>query len=271
MKRFLLLSSLLLFFWIGGACAPSLELEKTRGRVGAECESVAGQQVVIGIIMPHHDLASELIEDAWQLALEAAPAMPELIVLIGPDHPGLADHPLIWTEGMSASLQISISLLAQDWIESGVGGEALVADHSIESPLKFLPEEAREIPLLALTVPRGLDSERTSRIIDEIQTLSEDKQLLVVGSVDFSHGLSSEDAKGKDQESWFWIQNREMEAIKNAGNEYFDSPEAIEILLRCLEGEPEQMIRSDSSDFGWSKTLPGTSYQIIYLNLEKNS
>jgi len=211
-------------------------------------------------------LAWELIETAWQKGLQSEP---DLIVLIGPDHPGLAAHPLIWTEETNALLQVSISPLAAAWIEKGLGQAAVAADHSIETPLKVFLKMDKEIPVLALTVPRGMDQEMVDQTVRAIQEL--EGNCLLVGSVDFSHNRTSQESKGKDQESWIWIQNREIEAIRNADNEYFDSPETIEILLSCLDGDPEQIIRSDSSAFGWSESLPGTSYQVISLNPAENS
>lgn len=271
MKRILLLSSLLILSWMGGACGPSLELEETPFALEMNLETEPADQTEIlvdpktdeksGIIMPHHELAGEIIESAWERALKAEP---DLIVLIGPDHPGRAAYPLIWTEGTESQADLIVSELAGDWIQSGLGGAAIAADHSIETPLMFLPEEAREIPVLAFTVPRGMDDEILDRILAAIQGLQ--GNCLLVGSVDFSHNLVSEEAEGKDEASWTWIQNRELEAIKNAGNAYFDSPETLLILLGCMEGKPEQKNRCDSSDFGWSKTLPGTSYQIIQFN-----
>lgn len=258
MKRILLLTSLIVMIWMGGACAPSLDVEETAETVAVESESAAVDQVISGMILPHHELAKDLIEEAWLHALEEEP---DLIVLIGPDHPGLADHPLIWTSETSVSLPNVISPLAEDWIEAGLGEAAVAADHSIETPLKVLLSETMEIPVLALTLPRGLDGESVDRIVKSIQDL--EGECLLVGSVDFSHGLDSQASRAKDEESWTWIQNRNLDAIRNAGNEYFDSPETIEILLRCVEGDVDQVKRSDSSDFGWSKVLPGTSYQVI--------
>jgi AmmeMemoRadiSam system protein B len=252
---------------MAGACAPAGQADSSMDEtvLKAEEEAVLAEEVQIsetagpvGIILPHHELASELIESAWTLGLESDP---DLIVLIGPDHPGLADHPLIWTAETCASLQAEISPLAEDWISSGLGGQAMVADHSIETPLKYLPAEADEIPILAVTVPRGMEEDHIHRLVAGIQAL--DGNCLLVGSVDFSHGLTSEESEIKDQESFEWIEDRDYPAINNAGNEYFDGPEVVEIMIRCCTGQPEQVTRKDSADYGWSETLPGTSYQVI--------
>ena len=248
---------------MAGACAPALQAEssvdETLFEATEEVQTVE-KPVLSGIILPHHEMASQLIQEAWAVALESEP---DLIVLIGPDHPGLADHPLIWTEGTCVPLQLLLSPLAEEWINAGIGGEAMVADHSIEIPLKYLPEEAREIPVLALTVPRGMDGEHIDRLVSEIQALS--GSCLLVGSVDFSHGLVSETSQIRDEESISWIQARDYSAIQNAGNEYFDTPEVLEILLRCCTGQVDQIKRSDSTAFGWSQSLPGTSYQVIEI------
>ena len=270
MKRILLLSSIVILSFIAGACAPASTQIQTEGAVemlaptdlmGKETspgESV--EPVLAGIIMPHHELASELIESAWEESLKVEP---DVIVLIGPDHPGLAAHPLIWTEETESQVAFACSEIAKRWINEGVGGEAIIADHSIETPLKFLQETGNKIPVLAITLPRGMEAECMDRLVEAILEISGNR--LLVGSVDFSHGLTSGESKIKDEESWNWIRERNLDGIGNAGNEYFDSPETLKILLRCIGGKTEQIIRCDSSDFGWSEVLPGTSYQGIRL------
>lgn len=273
MKRILLLSSICVIVIVGAACAPAstqiqteavLKMPAPTDLAGEEASTgEAVEPMISGIIMPHHELAKELIESAWEEALKVEP---DLIVLIGPDHPGLAAHPLIWTGETKSQVAFACSEIAEKWVKDGVGGEAIAADHGIETPLKFLPETGNEIPVLAVTLPRGMEAACMDRLIEAILEMSGNR-LLLVGSVDFSHGLISEVSKEKDAASLQWIQARDLDAIQNAGNEFFDSPETIEILLRCMEGNIFQMKRNDSSDFGWGKDLPGTSYQVIQLNL----
>lgn len=267
MKRILLLSSIVIMCFMVGACAPAMEsastLEKKK-KAAVRIESVETQadQSIRGLVLPHHELARELIESAWEESLKDEP---DLIVLIGPDHPGLAAYPLIWTERTESQVAFVCSRFSEAWIKEGVGGEAIASDHSIETPLKFLPEGANKIPVLAMTLPKGMDAEQLDRVIEVIQAIG-DKEVLLVGSVDFSHGLISEEAEAKDEESFQWIQNRNFDQIHGTGNEHFDSPETIEVLLRCVLGEIESIDRCDSSDFGWGKELPGTSYQVILIN-----
>lgn len=271
MKRILLLSSICAIVFVGAACAPASTQIQTEGVVEmpapidlAREEASTGEAVepmISAVIMPHHELAKELIESAWEEGLKVEP---DLIVLIGPDHPGLADHPLIWTRETESQVYFACSEIAEKWIRDGVGGEASDADHSVETPLKFLTKTGNEIPVLAVTLPRGMETEQVNRVVEAILETSVDR-LLLVGSVDFSHGLTSEASKKKDAASIQWIQARDLDAIQNAGNEFFDSPETIEVLLRCSSGEIESIDRCDSSDFGWGKDLPGTSYQVIHL------
>lgn len=262
MKR-ILLNSLILICMAGGACAPVMELEEAEIKaVQEELVQKKENQFIRGVIMPHHELAKEMIEDAWEIALEGEP---DLIVLIGPDHPGLAAYPLIWTEETKSLVSFTCSAISKRWIKEGVGGVAIAADHSIETPLKFLPEGASQIPVLATTLPKGMDTEQLNCVIEAIQAIAA-KEILLVGSVDFSHGLISEESEGKDTISFQWIQERNMDAIRSAGNEYFDSPETIEVLLHCVSGEIERIDRRDSSDFGCGKELLGTSYQVILIN-----
>jgi AmmeMemoRadiSam system protein B len=259
-----------------GACTPvvdrSLRIENKDLSMDelasdAEVTEETSGSMISGIIMPHHELAREMIESAWQESLKVEP---DLIILMGPDHPGLASYPLIWTEETESQVAFVCSTISKEWIRDGVGGVAIIADHSIETPLKFLQETGNKIPVLAITLPRGMEVEEINRFLERIQELEGDRlgsgnHLLLVGSVDFSHGLASEESKKKDAESFAWIQERDLDAIRSASNAYFDSPETIEVLLRCIGGKPKQINRSDSSDFGWSEVLSGTSYQKIRL------
>ena len=273
MKRILFLTSIMTMCFLVGACAPAMESTSTVEKAtnlqkenmeATKIESMdpQGDSSIRGLILPHHELARELMESAWEEALEVEP---DLIVLIGPDHPGLADHPLIWTSETKSQVAFACSTISTEWIKEGLGGEAIIADHSIETPLKILLEMGTEIPVLAITLPHGLEAECMDRMIEAILKLS-GNDLLLVGSVDFSHGLISQESEGKDTISLQWIQERNMDAIRSAGSEHFDSPETIEILLRCLAGEVELIERCDSSDFACGKELPGTSYQVMHLN-----
>ena len=279
MKRILLLSSMVMVGFMVGACSPavdrSLRIENNSlsvDEIVSNAEEVTVEEtstpLISGIIMPHHELAREMIESAWQESLKVEP---DLIILIGPDHPGLASYPLIWTEETESQVAFVCSTISKEWIRDGVGGVAIIADHSIETPLKFLQETGNKIPVLAITLPRGMEAEEINCFLERIQELEGDRlgsgnSLLLVGSVDFSHGLTSEESKKKDAESFAWIQERDLDAIRSAGNVYFDSPETIEVLLRCMSGEIERMKRRDSSDFGCGKDLPGTSYQVIRIS-----
>ncbi|BES66202.1 hypothetical protein SANA_26410 [Gottschalkiaceae bacterium SANA] len=273
MKRILFLTSIMIMCFLVGACAPAMEntskvknasnLEK-KNTEAAKIESMdpQGDSSIQGLFLPHHELARELIESAWEEALEVEP---DLIILIGPDHPGLADYPLIWTSETESQLAVTCSTISKDWIKEGLGGEAIIADHSIETPLKILLEMGTEIPVLAITLPRGMEAICMDRIVEAILEIA-GNDLLLVGSVDFSHGLISQESKKKDETSFQWIRERNMDAIQSAGNAYFDSPETIQVLLRCLAGDVVLIERSDSSDFGCGKELPGTSYQVMRLN-----
>lgn len=221
---------------------------------------------IMGAIVPHHTFATHLIAQVFsQLAFQN----PESIIFIGPNHyerGGFnvlsSEHPWQTAFGdLTPQADFVAALETRGLVRQQP--EVLSQDHSLSALmpyLKYYLPHAKVLPLL-------LSAHTTSGELDVLsQSLHEVKQpkTVVVAAVDFSHYLSSAQAKQKDEETWRIMSQFNYEHLMRLNNQHVDSPASIALLLKLMQlagsTQTELLANTNSGELTGEVNAPTTSY-----------
>ncbi len=201
-----------------------------------------GQDIVKGKIscgvVPHHLVAGELIAEFMKaLALQK----PEVIILIGPNHPN-AEEPIItgsydWEtpEGIvNTNEEIVQKLLSQGKVAEN--NKVLAKEHSVGNLMPFVKHYMPETEVVPLILHHDVTFQEVDDLLEILNPYLEQKAVLV-GSVDFSHYLTRAQAEEKDKETLKVMQNFDYLTLAHMGNDHLDSPASLACVLRVAESK----------------------------------
>jgi AmmeMemoRadiSam system protein B len=205
---------------------------------------------MVGAVVPHHMVGGQFIADVFSQAKNV-----DTVVVIGPNH---------WEKGSS-----SIITSNSDWI-TGKGrahidknfidgliskkiataeNNVIVNDHSIGNILPFVAyylPTAKVIPIiLKRDIPRNQFDNLLHFIADKQKTVN----MLVIGSVDFSHYLTAQQSEKEDEKTIEAILNRDHGLISTFRNDNMDSPSTVNALLKITDmiGANKMLWRNSNS------------------------
>jgi AmmeMemoRadiSam system protein B len=219
------------------------------------------------VIVPHHWLAGRLILSG--LRDLAASGDYRRIVLIGPDHVNAGDAAVTTSD---RSWQTPFGLVQPDagaidrLISAGLvrsEPEVLTYEHSVAGIMPaiayYLPE-ARVVPLVLRHDLTPLEVKRLAAALAPLL----DHSTAIVAAVDFSHYLSTNEARQQDRDTLAALRSLDSSSILSFGDEHLDSPASIGVLMEAMRlvGNTDFVLRenSNSSDMGGSLSAPVTSY-----------
>lgn len=238
----------------------------SKGITSVEQNEPARDYVIQGVIVPHHTFATHLIAQAFSLLTSQNP---ESIILLGPNHyerGGFtvlsSEHPWLTPFGdLAPHSDWVMALEMQGLIRQQP--EVLSQDHAVAAImpyLKYYLPQARVLPLL-------LSGHTTERELDVLAaSLHEWQQpkTVIVAAVDFSHYLSSAEAKQKDKETWHVITSYDYGNLMQLTNKNLDSPASIALLLKLMQlrasTRSELLANTNSGELTGEINAPTTSY-----------
>lgn len=188
--------------------------------------------VVHGIIVPHHDLADELLISSFQSLRESYSY--ETIYILGPNH-FYPESELVITATEIAEYPLNLNRI-QDldsaFSEVTLNNELVSHEHSIQIPLKYLAEifpDAQFVPLVIS--PYYQDKQ-----IDELSDfLARDDSALFVLAVDFAHNVGMEEGLQQNIQSIEAIEHFDYDTILNFTDHNLDSPVATALFLNVMQ------------------------------------
>lgn len=219
---------------------PALHFEEQlvmNGIREASKNSLSFQHRIRGSVVPHHLLASSLIAKQFELLKKQNV---ETLIIIGPNHYELGDHMVLTSHnawdtpfGIVAPDTEILSQLVHGK-QAFVDDEVLTNDHAVAGlmPLvKYYLPDATVVPVLI--------SGKITR--DEIMNLSGvlaahmNDEAVLVGAIDFSHYLTSEQAQKKDLVTWEYVSQGKIDKILPLSNDYLDSPPSLVVLMDVMK------------------------------------
>lgn len=196
---------------------------------------------VVGGILPHHDVAAYMMADFYHSVSKVY--KPEVIFLIGPNHYRIGErcqvglfHFNTHTGTLSGDEAIAMQLLQYPNIHRGQY-DVFKNEHAITIHMNFINYYFDDVTVIPLILNETNERDDLLAIAESIRTVTQDKQVLYVASVDFSHYLSLEEAYEKDQLTESLILTENTEQLITLSDDYVDCPSAVTLLIETLKQE----------------------------------
>jgi len=192
-------------------------------------------------IVPHHLLAGDLIASFFLTAQKAENEI-ETIVVIGPNHSLGAGGIYVADFGWNTPFGVTECdgdtvdiIIHKSSLSAVIDNELLQQDHAVSSLVPYIKYYLPDAKVVSILLSRRVSREQEKILAELLYHLSQEKSILVVGSVDFSHGLPPGEAMRRDEETIGSVFDRAYDVLKNMPNENLDSPETLNVLLRFME------------------------------------
>jgi AmmeMemoRadiSam system protein B len=193
---------------------------------------------VVGII-PHHLVASDMI--AGFISGIANDTI-ETVVIIGPKHvkynSKIVTSDVNWSTAfgtMEVDKDNINNLLSLSNINVNNNSEIMEADHAISSLIPYINKYMPQVKVIPILLGGNVTLEEIDILSDFLTEISKDNTMLVLGSIDFSHYLRSNEAIAKDVETKDLIKGKDYRRLKDLGDDHIDSPETLITLMKYIE------------------------------------
>lgn len=187
-----------------------------------------------GLVLPHHELAKELIIKT--LSVIKANQDFKYIVVIGPNHFRPESECLASTEKLKnfrlASEyfeKLKNSDIKVDWDET-----LLANEHSVNIPISYLYNYFPEAKFIPIIVSLYCEEKKLLAISDWLAKTMPANTLYVAG-VDFSHGKMWAEALHNNEETINVISHFDYQKLYSFKDDYLDSPASMAILMMLME------------------------------------
>ncbi|MDR1704211.1 MAG: AmmeMemoRadiSam system protein B [Clostridiales bacterium] len=168
----------------------------------------------------------------------------DTVILIGPNHGGEGLPVIIGDKGwgtpfgiiepdtMAAAVLANIRALSG---RSERNGECLEEDHSLATVTSFIKYYLPDARIVSVMLSRGVTTADVDSLAGALNELGKDKNILLIGSIDFSHYLNIEETAQKDAETAEIISVGDYRRMEPLDSAHLDSPAAMALLMRCAE------------------------------------
>jgi poly-gamma-glutamate synthesis protein (capsule biosynthesis protein) len=197
--------------------------------------SLEGKEVLAGIV-PHHLLAGDMIAEFYD---NLAGLEYSTIILLGPNHYNAGQSLLIssnydWQTpyGRLECDEEFLDELRLIFKEMGNEPEVVDKEHSINSQAGFIKKTFPQAKFVPLILSPNMDAEKSGVLAEALASLGEDRKILLIASVDFSHYKDSRTAIAHDQAGIEAIKKKDYENIYALD---IDSPPSIYTLIKYSE------------------------------------
>lgn len=225
-----------------------------------------------GGIVPHHLFASFIIADFFhRLSIQN----PSTIILLGPNHYEKGSFEVltsIYNWDTSFGIVEPDENLAKILIDKNlvtVDEEILPNDHSLSALMPFIKYYMPNVKVVPILLSKRFSKEKSDVFADNLRKLMKEN-IVVVASVDFSHYLTSSQAKEKDEISLEIMKNFDYRRLYSLSNDYLDSPPSIGILLMLMQKlnttDMEILYHTNSGELQNNNQVETTSYFSILLH-----
>ncbi len=210
--------------------AASIQQKQSRGPVQAE----AAPEKIQALVVPHHSLAGQMAAEAISLWAYAEDK-PTAVILLGPNHENIGPPAAVTKRDWSTAAGPADSQkeLVQSLIDQGFAEEAddlFITEHSIGALVPWVAKYLPGVPVVPIIFHYRYPSEDFAKLMEALQPWLEDGAV-ILGSIDFSHGLAMEAAEEKDRQMRNYLLNQAWEEIARLDSTYLDAPTLLSALM----------------------------------------
>lgn len=206
----------LVAFLVGALGAAGIFVVKLTPTAAPIVQPMGADGIAAGVV-PHHLVASALITDFFEKLSEARPST---VILVSPDHFGLARNYFTTTEReVIGDLRVDAALRRALFYE--IGGEELGFDDTLirgeHGVMNLLPPAARTMPR-ATVLPLAISAVVSEDMLDKVAAAlnkAAPGDAVLVASVDFSHYLPSSAADLHDAKSRVVLEQFERASFRD--------------------------------------------------------
>ncbi len=209
-----------------------------------------------GVILPHHELAKELLNLSFEKIKENL--TPDIIVIYGTNHYFPVSETYTTTKEVKDKFNINGVLVNNDRVGK---------DHSIQTILPYVKQyfpDSIVVPILVSTRYESL-SDINRQAENFIKSFKSDKTLYIA-SVDFAHNVSLIEGLKKNDESIKSISNFDFQETIKYNDDHMDSATAMATFLSTMKNLNAMNWQIWFSSHGalltGVKDLNGTSYVV---------
>jgi len=220
---------------------------------------------VRGLVIPHHDLADELIISSIQeIAKENTY---DHIFVIGPNH-FFPENPLIVSGTVIQDFSIDMSFVNElntVFNSVSVNNDILAGEHSMIVPMKYLREAYPNALFVPLVVSPHYTQKDLSDLTLYLSKHAPENSLWVLG-MDFAHNVTINEGLSHNEESITALSTFDYQTILRLTDTHMDSPVGATLFLQIMEvlnaREWTTLESSHGAIIDGVPNLNGTSYVI---------
>ncbi|MGI6227193.1 MAG: AmmeMemoRadiSam system protein B [Peptococcales bacterium] len=192
---------------------------------------------IYGAVLPHHLIAYKLIDQVFNL-LESQ--KPPLIILIGPNHFNQGERISTSTWGWQTPFGIvetdreTIDTLAKNALVK-ISDDIFTSEHSMGNLMPFIKYYLPEAKVVPIIFHHDLSKAEANFLSTELAHLAQEKDAVIMASIDFSHYLTNKEAQLKDQETLEIIRTKNIPRLLSLGDAHLDSPGSMVTMLLTME------------------------------------
>lgn len=231
------------------------------------------KNTVAGII-PHHTVAHEMIRNFYAKTSRANTLTTsssktsssktsnsnedayDLIIVISPNHSSKGARFQVTTknfltyDGVVYSEKSIARKLIIDKLASEATDEVIINEHGQLVHMNYISHYFKSVPVLNIMINETRDYEGIEVLRDEIVNLVNEKRVLYIASIDFSHYLTLDEANEKDEVTKSILISGESRQLISKSNDYIDSPSSFALLIELLNVSKSYEITNsdDASD-----------------------
>jgi AmmeMemoRadiSam system protein B len=199
-------------------------------------DSLTLQGQIIGGVVPHHLVAGNLIARFME---NLAQNNPEVIVLVGPNHYNLGAKVIsgYYDWQTPEGIVKTDKQIVKELLESGLASEneeVMANEHSIGAVVPFIEHFLPDANIVPLILHHDVSLEEVDKILAMLNTYWDEK-VVFIGSVDFSHYLSRQEAQEKDEYTLQVMRDFDYEKLYGMSSDYLDSPASLALVFRNAE------------------------------------
>lgn len=221
---------------------------------------------IYGGIIPHDLFPSFIAADFFK---RLSYQKPTTIILVGPNHYEKGDFKALTSQYswqtpfgiVFPDLSIIKQLIAQNLVQ--VDENVLPNDHAVAGSIPFINFYLPQVKVVPILLS-GTMTQKECRILADSLSKMVSKDVVLVAPVDFSHYLTSKQAKEKDKVTYQTLLDFNYQRLFLMDNNYLDSPPSIGTLLMIMQTlgktKMDLLFHTNSGELQKNEYIPTTSY-----------
>lgn len=189
-------------------------------------------------IVPHHTVAHKIIRNFYSNVSRRNAY--DLIIVISPNHSSKGPRFQVTTKDfltydgvVTSEKDIARELIAEEFVTEATD-EVIKNEHGQLVQMNYIAHYFDSIPVLSLLINETRDYEGIEALRDKIVNLVNEKNVLIIASVDFSHYLPLDEANKMDAVTRSILMANESRQLISKSNDYIDSPSSYAVLIEWL-------------------------------------